>query len=204
MFHVKHEAWARLALDVGVELDEVALRRVDRFATLLLERAIPAGMIAPSDAERLFERHVLDGLRAVPHLGGAASLIDAGSGAGIPGVPIAVARPDLAVTLLEPRRQRVAFLELVRDDLGLESVTVRHGRAESVDDRADLVTARALGAASATWDATARLLTPGGRIIYWAGGTFDPARDRPHGASMELVTTAGVAMPGPLAIMAPM
>ena len=204
MFHVKHEAWAGLARDVGAELDAVALQRVDRFATLLLERAIPAGMIAPSDAERLFERHVLDGLRAVPYLGAAASLIDAGSGAGIPGVPIAVARPDLAVTLVEPRRQRVAFLELVRDDLGLASVTVRHGRAESVDDRADVVTARALGDASATWKATARLLTPGGRLIYWAGGTFDPELDRPSDASLELVTTSGVAMPGPLAIMAPM
>ena len=204
MFHVKHEAWVGLARDVGVELDEVAVQRVDRFAALLLERAIPAGMIAPSDAERLFERHVLDGLRAVPHLGTAASLIDAGSGAGIPGVPIAVARPDLVVTLLEPRRQRVAFLELVRDDLGLTSVTVRHGRAESVDDRADVVTARAFGDASATWEVTARLLVPGGRVIYWAGGTFDPRRDRPAGVSVELVTTTGVAMPGPLAIMAPM
>ena len=204
MFHVKHEAWAGLARDMGVELDAAALQRVDLFATLLLERAIPAGMIAPSDAERLFERHVLDGLRAVPHLGAAVSLIDAGSGAGIPGVPIAVARPDLAVTLLEPRRQRVAFLELVRDDLGLASVTVRQGRAESVDDRADVVAARALGDASATWEATARLLTPGGRVFYWAGGTFDPRRDRPSGASVELVITTGVAMPGPLAIMAPM
>ena len=204
MFHVKHEAWVRMAREVGADLDDEALGRLDRYVGLLLDRAIPAGMVAPSDAERLFERHALDGLRAVPHLGAAASLIDAGSGAGIPGVPIAVARPDLPVTLVDPRRQRVAFLELVRDELALTALDVRQGRAQSVGIEADVVTARALGDAMATWEATSRLLRLGGRLIYWAGGTFDPGRDSPAGASVEVLPTSGVAMPGPLVIMTPL
>ena len=114
-----------------------------------------------------------------------------------------MARPDLAVTLLEPRRQRVAFLELVRDDLGLPSATVRHGRAESIDDRAEVVTARALGDASATWEATERLLTPGGGSIYWAGGPSTHSGTAPRVFRWSWSRRSGVAMPGPLAIMAP-
>jgi len=203
MFHVKHEAWAEMAAAAGVDLDERALHLLDRYETLLRDRAIPMGMVAPSDTDRLFERHILDGLRALPHLGTARTLADAGSGGGVPGVPIAVGAPALRVTLIEPRRQRVAFLELVREELGLRHVVIRQARVRALDDRFDVVTARAFGGAAATWEATAPLLAPGGRVIYWAGERFDPDRDSPSGAVVDMVTTSGVAMSGPLAIMAP-
>lgn len=118
LFHVKRERdeLRRLqeqASALGVTLSEDAAGRLVRFEALLAERAIPAGMIAASEAGRLRERHVLDCLRAATVVEPAdRTALDLGSGAGLPGLVVAIALPDLAVTLVEGRRRRAAFCEL--------------------------------------------------------------------------------------------
>ena len=119
---MKHEAWAGQAHGVGSPLDGDQLERLAAYVDLMREQAIPAGMVAPSDTARLWDRHIVDSLRAVPLLSGVLELADLGSGAGLPGVPLAVALPRLRVALIEQRRQRVGFLELVVERLGLPNV----------------------------------------------------------------------------------
>lgn len=111
-------------------------------ATVGVER----GLIGPREVPRLWERHLLNCVVLAPLLPHAARVCDLGSGAGLPGLVLAIARPDLEVTLVDPLLRRTDFLEEVVDQLGLDSVRVVRGRAESLHDgtRFDVVTARAL------------------------------------------------------------
>lgn len=203
MFHVKHEAWARLALLAGVADDLRVRRRLELYVDLLLQRAIPEGMVGAAGPDEVFERHILDSVRAVRLIAAGQSLADAGSGAGLPGIPIAVLRPDLAVSLIEQRRKRARFLDDVIAALDLENADVLPGGLGSLSASFDVVTARALGDARKTWRLTSPLLSPAGRVIYWAGVTFDPRRDAPRSAHLETILASGLAKAGPLVIMTP-
>jgi 16S rRNA (guanine527-N7)-methyltransferase len=199
MFHVKHEGW-NLASAVGAELDEAALARLERFEDHLREEAVPMGMVAASDAPRLRERHVVDSLRAAPHLPEEGSVCDLGSGAGFPGLVLAIVRPDLRFVLVEVRRNRATFLQ--RASAGLANVTVHARRLETFREPAEACTARAFGPPTKSWEAAARILRPGGRLFYWAGASYDPAEDLPDGVSASHFTTSALARSGPLVIMA--
>jgi 16S rRNA (guanine527-N7)-methyltransferase len=204
MFHVKHEAWARDAAAVtGRNLPADQLDRLGTFEKLLQRLALPRGMIAPSDADRLWERHILDGLRAAGEIPEGATVADLGSGAGIPGVPLAVSRPEARFLLIEPRAARAAFLEAVVDDLSLQNVEVVREKAADVAGAFDVCTARAFGSPSATWAAAHRLLAPGGRLVYWAGASFDPDVLAEAGVQFRLSTHSDLARTGPLVIMGP-
>jgi len=102
-----------------------------RFADILRTDAITRGLIGPREGERVWERHVLNCAAVAPALPVRASVLDVGSGAGLPGLVLAIARPDTAVTLLEPLQRRVDFLEDTIAALGL-SVTVVRARAEEL------------------------------------------------------------------------
>jgi 16S rRNA (guanine527-N7)-methyltransferase len=203
MFHVKHEAWARDARAVGLALTPEQLELLAAYVRLLSRIAIPRGMIAPSDADRLWERHVLDGLRGAPELSSAATVADIGSGAGIPGLPLAIALPTARFTLLEPRRGRVSFLELVVDELPLRNVVVAGVRAEDVSDRFQACVARAFSSPISTWEAAEPLLAPGGVLVYWAGERFQRATLDDLRVPSRLSTRADLARSGPLVIMGP-
>jgi 16S rRNA (guanine527-N7)-methyltransferase len=143
------------------------------YAQMLRDKAVPLGLIGPGDAGRLFERHVADSCRAVPCIpDGTRSVVDIGSGAGLPGVPVAILRPDLVVTLLEPSRRRVAFLEFVVGELHLEGVRVMAERAEDVDLAVDLAMARAVSDAVGSWKLAERCLKPAGSLLYFAGASW--------------------------------
>jgi 16S rRNA (guanine527-N7)-methyltransferase len=147
--------------------------RLLAYAELLRARAIPLGLIGAGDANRIFERHVADACRAVPCIpDGTRSVVDIGSGAGLPGVPVAILRPDLSVTLLEPSRRRVAFLEFVVGELGLDRVDVVAGRAEETDLAVDLAMARAVSDAVGSWGLAERCLVRGGSLLYFAGASW--------------------------------
>ena len=199
MFHVKHEGWD-LAAAVGADLDAATIARLERFEGLLREQAVPLGMVSASDAERLRERHIVDSLRAVPHLPSAGSVCDLGSGAGFPGLVLAIARPDLRFVLVEVRRNRAAFLARASDDLG--NVTVHARRLETFREDVDACTARAFGPPRKSWEAAARVLVPQGRLLYWAGVSYDRTIDLPEGVSATHFTTSALARSGPLVIMA--
>ncbi len=203
MFHVKHEAWARDARVVGVTLTPDQLEQLAAYVGLLSRIAIPRGMIAASDADRLWERHVLDGLRGVPELPSAATVADIGSGAGIPGLPLAIALPTARFTLLEPRRGRISFLEATVDELQLSNVIVPGARAEDVSDHFQACVARAFSSPISTWEAAEPLLAPGGVLVYWAGERFERALLDDLGVPSRLSTHSDLARSGPLVIMGP-
>jgi 16S rRNA (guanine527-N7)-methyltransferase len=203
MFHVKHEAWARDARAVGVTLTPDQLEQLAAYVGLLSRIAIPRGMIAASDADRLWERHVLDGLRGVPELPSAATVADIGSGAGIPGLPLAIALPTARFTLLEPRRGRISFLEATVDELQLSNVIVPGARAEDVSDHFQACVARAFSSPISTWEAAEPLLAPGGVLVYWAGERFERALLDDLGVPSRLSAHSDLARSGPLVIMGP-
>lgn len=192
---MKHEGSGWEALS---ESQREALRV---YEGLLRTTAVPRRMVSASDAGRLHERHVLDSLRGVAWLHGAVRACDLGSGAGLPGIPVAVAEPGLQVTLSEPRLQRVAFLELVVERLGLGNVVVHPGAAQELPPgRFDACLARGFSDAIGTWDVAQPLLVPAGRLLYWAGRSFEP-EDVPKGVRVQ-VAGAPLESGGPIAIMA--
>jgi 16S rRNA (guanine527-N7)-methyltransferase len=189
---------------LGIEISEQAGSTLERFEELLRERAVPGGLVAASDADRIRERHILDCLRGVealrPEDGRA---LDLGSGAGLPGIVIAAARPSLHVVLVEPRRLRVAFLELAAEHLSLPNVSIRAARIEDVDDEVDLCFARAFAPLPKAWRLAAPRLRPGGRLVYFAGagaGT-GPPEPAAEAASLEILETPLLESSGPLFIM---
>ena len=196
MFHVKHEGWTEARLTEG------ARTLLRHYEDLLLRVALPKGMVASSDVADLRDRHIADGLRLVPLIPGeAAEMCDLGSGAGLPGIPLAIASSDLDVTLAETRSARIAFLELAVERLGLDNVTVFPGRAEELPEASfDLCTARGFAKAPHAWAVAAHLLRPSGRLAYWAGRSFE-LTEVPEGARVEHVVEPTLESGGPIVIM---
>jgi 16S rRNA (guanine527-N7)-methyltransferase len=195
MFHVKHEG-------PPPSLDEGRRALLARYEHLLTTRAVPAGMVAAEDVPRLHERHVLDALRASSVVeDGDVDAYDLGSGAGLPGVVVAIACPTLRVCLVERRRSRAAFLEMVLDELGLGNASVFAGGSEALAEPVDLVFARALAPPTPAWGLSEPLLRPAGRLVYFAGQGFRPEEDLPDGVRATLLRPS-LAPSGPLVIMA--
>jgi len=200
MFHVKHEAWTPDPSALGLTLTPSQVQQLQAYEEELLEVAVPRGLIARSDRDRLWGRHIADGLRAAPEIDAGDSVLDLGSGAGIPGLPLGIVL-DNPITLAEARRGRVAFLESVVDRLGLTNVSVRLGKAEELERRFDVCVARAFSSAAGTWRVAEPLLEPGGTLIYWAGAGFGSTEIDELGVVWRVSTRSDLADPGPLVIM---
>lgn len=138
---------------------------------LLASEGPVRGLIGPRESARLWERHLLNSGAVAPYLDGARTLVDLGSGAGLPGVVIAAMSPAVEVTLLEPMARRVAWLEHVVEVLELTNVRVVRGRAEDVQRSitADVVTARAVASLDKLYRWAAPLVRPGGRLLALKG-----------------------------------
>ncbi len=143
------------------------------YVDLLASAGVERGLIGPREVPRLWERHVLNCVVVVPRVPMGASVADVGSGAGLPGLVWAIARPDLTVTLIEPLLRRTVFLEEAVETLGLAHVRVLRSRAEDVDERFDVVTARAVAPLEklATW--CLPLVRPGGVLLALKGRTAE-------------------------------
>lgn len=150
------------------------------YAELLATEGVVRGLIGPRETPRLWDRHLLNCAVVAERIPEGARVIDVGSGAGLPGLVLAIARPDLSVTLVEPLARRVSFLVEAVERLGLtRSVRVFRGRAEEAAagsrDRdplnADIVTARAVAPLDrlATW--CLPLIVPGGRLLALKGAS---------------------------------
>lgn len=144
---------------------------IERFAGLLGRHGVERGLIGPSEVPRLWQRHLLNSAAVVPYLPAAGSVADVGSGAGLPGVVVAVMRPDLDVHLVEPMQRRTAWLREVVSDLGLLNVTVHEARAQDLAGFlvVDVVTARAVASITRLVSWTTPLLGPGGRLLLLKG-----------------------------------
>ena len=198
---MKHEGWDAVVEGLGLSLDPNQLEQLESYESLVRAHAIPLGMVATADEGRLRERHLQDCLRAATVVVATdGTAYDLGSGAGLPGVVIAIARPSLQMTLVESRRPRAAFLQLVAERLGLANIRVAGVRVDTLTEPVDLCFARAFTRAAKAWKAAEPLLSPRGRLVYFAGERFDAA-ELPKDIVSTMVTTSALARSGPLVIM---
>jgi 16S rRNA (guanine527-N7)-methyltransferase len=153
--------------------DRLPLAR--RFAEHLVTSGVERGLIGPREAPRVWERHVLNCAVVAELVPDGARVVDVGSGAGLPGIPLALARPDLRIVLVEPLARRVDWLREVIADLGV-AVEVERGRAEEDVVRrrwegADVVTARAVAPLARLAGWSLPLLRPGGLLLAVKGAS---------------------------------
>lgn len=147
----------------GERQEEVA-----RFAEILATWGIERGLVGPKEGERIWDRHIANCIPITTLLSKGSSLLDIGSGAGLPGIVIALARPDVKITLLEPLQRRIDFLEEVVGELGIE-VTVKRGRAESFKGGFNYVTARAVAPLPKLATVSWHLVMGGGSLLAIKG-----------------------------------
>ena len=184
MFHVEQPPPSA----VPVFGDRLPLAR--RFATHLVTSGIDRGLIGPREAVRVWERHLLNCAVVAELVPDGARVVDLGSGAGLPGLPLALARPDLSVVLVEPLARRVDWLREVVEDLGLP-VEIERGRAEEPGVRArwegaDVVTARAVASLARLAGWALPLLRAGGSLLALKGVSAAEEMARDAGAVRRL------------------
>lgn len=177
-----------------------------RYAEMLADAGVRRGLIGPREVPRLWERHLLNCAVLSEVVADGVSVCDVGSGAGLPGIPLALTRPDLRITLLEPLLRRTTFLEEAVEELGLENVTVERGRAEEMIGRlkpVDVVTARAVAPLDRLAGWGLPLLRPHGKMLALKGDTAEEelksARETLHklGAVEWSVVQAGAGVVDP-------
>jgi 16S rRNA (guanine527-N7)-methyltransferase len=155
-----------------------------RYASLLATAGVERGLIGPRETPRLWDRHLINCAVVGELIPPGSAVIDVGSGAGLPGLVLAIARPDLRITLVEPLLRRSVFLGEAVSLLELSTVDVVRARAEEVALSAPVVTARAV----APLDRLARwclpLVAPGGRLLAMKGSSAE-AEVLEHGAALR-------------------
>jgi 16S rRNA (guanine527-N7)-methyltransferase len=158
---------------VGIESEVFgdALPVAERYAAFLADAGVERGLIGPREVDRLWERHLINCAVVAEAVPDKASVVDIGSGAGLPGIVLAIVRPDLSVTLLEPLLRRTTFLDECVDLLELPNVEVRRARAEEVakEFSMDVATARAVAPLERLAKWALPLLRPGGELLALKG-----------------------------------
>jgi 16S rRNA (guanine527-N7)-methyltransferase len=203
MFHVKHvevSAAPRVAdIFFGARLEGA-----QRYAEMLAGAGVERGLLGPREVDRLWDRHLLNSAAVAELLDDEERVADIGSGAGLPGIPLALARPDLRLTLIEPLLRRSEFLREVVDELGID-VTVVRGRAEEATvqqqvGEMDAVVSRAVASLDKVTKWSMPLLRVGGRMLAIKGERAeDEIREHRRvmaslGAVDERVVTCGAGL----------
>lgn len=192
----------------------------ERFAEWLVGAGITRGLLGPREGDQIWERHLLNGVGMSSLIGTDSVVLDLGAGAGLPGIPLLLARPDLRLVLVEPKARRVEFLLEVCADLDLCVDVVRaratpaglallpEGLAANRPLPADVVTARAVAPLGELGRWAAALLRSGGRLVAVKGASADEELERDQAmldhlgfgpAEVLTVGTAGPVPPAPYA-----
>jgi 16S rRNA (guanine527-N7)-methyltransferase len=154
--------------EIAQEIYGTEFAVINRYVDILRSTAVDWGLLGPREAERLWDRHILNSAALSGLIAADSAVVDVGSGAGLPGIPLAILRPDLCVTLIEPLLRRSAFLTQTVEELQIsDRVEVVRARAEDHSQTYDVVVARALA--------------PLDRLIGWC----DPLR-APDGVVLAL------------------
>ena len=151
------------------ELTDQALE----YGRILGSTAVERGLIGPREVDRIWDLHIFKSLPLVTLMPESSTVLDIGSGAGLPGIVIGLARPDLQITLLEPLERRANFLLEVIAQLGLTNLEVVRGRAEQHKPRYQIVTARAVAPLPKLLQISWRLIAPGGKLLALKGESAD-------------------------------
>jgi 16S rRNA (guanine527-N7)-methyltransferase len=177
-----------------------ALPLAERYAALLAGPGVERGVVGPDEAARIWDRHLLNCAAIVRLIPTKCNLVDVGSGAGLPGIVLAMLLPSAQVTLVESLARRVAFLEECVETLGLANVEVVRARAEDLagEMAADVVTARAVAPLDKLAGLCLGLLRPGGKVLAIKGASAESelTRARPVLARLGVTDATGTGGPG--------
>jgi 16S rRNA (guanine527-N7)-methyltransferase len=175
--------------DARAELFGIGAETISRYVDILASRGIEWGLVGPREGDRLWERHILNSVAAAELFPQGASVVDVGSGAGLPGIPLAILRPDLRVVLLESLLRRARFLEETVAELGLaDRVAVVRGRAEEHRGAYDVVTCRAVAPLPRLVEWCLPLVGRAGRLVALKGSSAEEEL----AASAQLLARHGV------------
>ena len=167
------------------------LEEIAAYTHFLTTAGIERGLIGPREGERIWERHIFNCLPVTQLLPQGASLFDIGSGAGLPGIVIALARPDLKVTLIEPLERRVAFLNEAVEGLDIEVI---RGRAQDVKKSADFITARAVAPLEKLKKMSWHMVKTGGSLLAMKGEGASAEMEGVKGATLHEITLEGIGL----------
>ena len=154
------------ALDIT--LPDEAQHKLLAFRDLLLKWNKTYNLTALRDPAQAISHHLLDSLAILPHVG-TGNLLDVGSGGGLPGMPLAIARPDLSVSMVDTVQKKTTFLQQAVIELALRNVTVHHARVEEMQGQYAQISSRAFAEISLFISLTRHLLAPGGRWLAMKG-----------------------------------
>lgn len=168
------------------------LPRAETFAAVLADTGVSHGLIGPREVPILWERHILNCAVIEDAFTEGAKVIDVGSGAGLPGLAVAIARPDLDVHLVEPMQRRTEWLGAATEAIGLDNVTVHRGRAEEFHGvlSAPYVTARAVAALDKLARWCCPMVAPGGQLVAMKGQSAPAEIDKATKVLRRLGVTA--------------
>ncbi len=154
--------------ELGIALPDAVQRQLLAFRDLLLKWNKTYNLTALRDPDQAISHHLLDSLAILPHVG-AGPLLDVGSGGGLPGIPLAIARPELAVAMVDTVQKKASFLQQASIELGLKNVTVHHARVEEMQGQYAQISSRAFAEIGLFVSLTRHLLAPGGRWLAMKG-----------------------------------
>jgi 16S rRNA (guanine527-N7)-methyltransferase len=181
---------------IGVELDEAQIGRLVAFARLLRRWNSAFNLISRGDVRRIVARHLLDSLSLAPHLRGG-RVLDLGTGAGLPGVPLAIARPSVHFTLIDRGERKIRFVRQACMEIGLSNVDAI--AADFASFRAagpfDTVASRAVAKPAALWRVATRLLAADGVALLLVGATEDTEVAIDASVHIETIRIPGIERP---------
>ena len=179
---------------LGIALPEAAHLKLLAFRDLLLKWNRTYNLTALRDPQQAISHHLLDALAILPHAG-TCPLLDAGSGGGLPGIPLAIARPDLSVTLVDAVQKKAAFLQQAAIELELKNVAVHHARVEEMRGQYGQISSRAFADLARFVSLTRHLLAPGERWLAMKGALPEGEFKAPPAGS-EVEAIIPLAVPG--------
>ena len=154
--------------ELGISLSGELQQKLLAFRDLLLKWNKTYNLTALRDPEQAISHHLLDSLAILPHIG-SGPLLDVGSGGGLPGIPLAIARPNLSVSMVDTVQKKASFLQQASIELGLKNVAVHHARVEEMQGQYAQISSRAFAEIGLFIDLTRHLLVPGGRWLAMKG-----------------------------------
>lgn len=184
---------------MNLALSEAQVQQLNRYANLIEKWNKGMNLVSRQDIQRLVPRHLLDSLAAAPHMVGS-SLLDIGTGPGLPGIVLAIANPEVSVTLWERMTRRVRFLLLTCRELGLDNVQVQErdiydkGHADQ-QGLFDTIVARAVAPIEHLWPEMEQYLSARGLLIVYSH-VADPDRERPASPPVNGLVEYSYQVPG--------
>jgi len=160
--------------------------KLKRYKELILDASKNINLVSKGDLERLEELHFADSLAPVNMIPADSKLADWGSGAGLPGIPLAIARPDIKVTLVESKQKKAAFLLRVIGELQQTNLEVFPDRGENLEERFDLITVRAIGTIIEVLPIVVDHLEENGGVLFYKGPGIDEELDDARNLIEEL------------------